>query len=291
MRRSLLSVLAALAVAACGGQATAPTPTPDLPSPPTAVPTAVPTETPSPEPSSTPSAAPPALFQARVVAEGGARIRAGPGMDQRIVTLEPQGTVESFDTWYRRVGDLPQPDPVSGRAQAWSRDWYHLTDKRGWMHATVLDARAPPGLPQAEWKPPQPPAGTGAGRRIVVSLAQQHLWGMDGDDTIVETVIASGRPDLATVTGRFTILGKFSPYLFRSPWPPGSQYWYLDSWTSYAMEFESTGFFIHDAPWRTEWGPGANLEAGTHGCVNVPIDAMTTLYRWAQVGDVVVVVP
>jgi lipoprotein-anchoring transpeptidase ErfK/SrfK len=59
----------------------------------------------------------------------------------------------------------------------------------------------------------------------------------------------------------------------------------------YAMEFESSGFFLHDAPWRSRYGPGTNNDNGTHGCVNVPRNAnqMDFLYGWTPVGTTVIV--
>ena len=125
----------------------------------------------------------------------------------------------------------------------------------------------------------------------MIDLSDQHLWAYDGEVKVVDTIVATGRPELPTITGTFSILVKYSPYEFISPWPPGSPWWYEPSWTNWAMEFESSGFFIHDAPWRTVWGPGANVKDGSHGCVNVPLAPMETLYRWARVGDLVVVQP
>ena len=137
--------------------------------------------------------------------------------------------------------------------------------------------------------PPVPPAG--AGHRILIDLSRQHLWAYDGSRLFLDTVVATGRPELPTVQGTFHILVKYSPYQFVSPWPYGSPYWYAPAWSQYAMEFESSGFFIHDAPWRTVWGPGADQIAGSHGCVNVPTTPMTKLYAWARVGDLVIVQP
>lgn len=283
--RALL-VAGLLVVAGCGrAYPASPSSSPSIV--PTQTVTATPVATPTPAPA--PTATPARTFAGAVIAEGGGRVRAGPGMDQRITGLEPTGAAETFDGWYRRAGDIAQPDPASGRAEDWSRDWYHLADGRGWMHATVVSARPPAGLAQAAWEPPKPPGDPGTGRRVVISIDQQHLWALDGDRTVVDTVIATGRPELTTVTGSFKILGKYSPYLFVSPWPKSSPYWYPPSWTSYAMEFESSGYFIHDAPWRTDWGPGANLQAGSHGCVNVPLEAMRALYEWARNGDLVIV--
>jgi L,D-peptidoglycan transpeptidase YkuD (ErfK/YbiS/YcfS/YnhG family) len=63
----------------------------------------------------------------------------------------------------------------------------------------------------------------------------------------------------------------------------------------YGLYFHDDGYYLHDAPWRTVFGPGSNATTGipgqnltgTHGCVNVPLAAMAQLYRWATPGTVV----
>ena len=101
-----------------------------------------------------------------------------------------------------------------------------------------------------------------------------------------------------------TILGSYLRFQSGRPWEArlfdpsyGTDYQYAEtagkrttpSWTNFAMEFIGGGYFIHDAPWRSWYGPGANLYNGTHGCVNVPYSPMATLWNWAPNGTTVVV--
>jgi hypothetical protein len=127
--------------------------------------------------------------------------------------------------------------------------------------------------------------------KIVVNLGAQHLWAYEGDSLLLDTDVATGRPALPTPPGDYHIFFKSSPYVMHSPWPYGSPYWYPDVWMNYAMEFRSGGYFLHDAPWRTHYGPGTNLWDGTHGCVNVPLAPMARLYAWAQLDDEVLIQP
>lgn len=138
--------------------------------------------------------------------------------------------------------------------------------------------------------PPPPPPPPVPQRHILVSLSQQHLWAYNGDQLFLETDVTTGRPELPTPPGHYTIFDKRSPYKFVSPWPYGSPYWYPDAWVNWAMEFIQGGYYLHDAPWRSWYGPGSNYGDGTHGCVNVPHDPMQSLYNWAQNGDIVDVV-
>ncbi|MBV8084326.1 MAG: L,D-transpeptidase family protein [Chloroflexi bacterium] len=134
-------------------------------------------------------------------------------------------------------------------------------------------------------------------KKIVVSLSQEKLWAYDGDNAVVSSLITSGGPDLPTPTGTFHILGRYPNFVFHSPWPKGSPYWYPDSPTTYALLFESSGYFIHDSPWRSWYGPGSNSVAGTpgggntgtHGCINAPFSIAGQLYKWADVGMPVII--
>lgn len=126
-------------------------------------------------------------------------------------------------------------------------------------------------------------------RHIVVSLDTQRLWALDGHRVLLTTLVTTGGPELPTVTGDFQIIDRESPFTFRSPFPRSSPFWYSPSTVSYALLFQADGYFIHDAPWRTFYGPGSNTVDGTpgtnttgsHGCVNVPLDPMAWLFQWA----------
>jgi lipoprotein-anchoring transpeptidase ErfK/SrfK len=79
------------------------------------------------------------------------------------------------------------------------------------------------------------------------------------------------------------VLRKVSPWTMTSDFPSSSPYWYPPSRVQYTLWFRDDGYAIHDAPWRAAYGPGTE-QAGSHGCVNVPMPTMTTLYDWADVG-------
>jgi lipoprotein-anchoring transpeptidase ErfK/SrfK len=134
-------------------------------------------------------------------------------------------------------------------------------------------------------------------QRIVVSLSQQRLWAYDGNKLVLTSLVTTGNRALPTPTGTFEITAKFHPFTFRSPWPKSSPYYYAPSPVNYAMLFREGGYFIHDAPWRTAYGPGTNSQVGTpgqnytgtHGCVNVPENVTRELYAWAPIGTTVIV--
>lgn len=137
-----------------------------------------------------------------------------------------------------------------------------------------------------------------SGKRIVISLSRQTLYAYDGTKLFVQTLVTTGNPSLPTPPGNYTIMAKYHPYEFISPWPLGSPYYYAPSPVSYAMLFRTGGYFIHDAPWRYAFGPGTNgagqpgtNHGGSHGCVNTPLGPMVALYFWTPIGTPVDVVP
>ena len=125
-----------------------------------------------------------------------------------------------------------------------------------------------------------------AGKVIVVSLVCQELTAYENRVPFVSTLITTGRPALPTPPGQYSVLSKISPYQMVSPWPPGSPFWYPPSWVTYTLWFRSDGYAIHDAPWRSVYGPGTQLN-GSHGCINTPFAPMQKLYPWAPVGTAV----
>jgi hypothetical protein len=136
------------------------------------------------------------------------------------------------------------------------------------------------------------------GKRIIVSLSRQTLFAYDGVKLIVQTFVTTGNPSLPTPLGDYSILAKYHPFEFVSPWPPGSPYWYPPSLSNFAMPFRSDGYFLHDAPWRSAFGPGTDGAGqpgtnygGTHGCVNIPPAPAEFLFGWADIGTPVQVVP
>jgi len=133
---------------------------------------------------------------------------------------------------------------------------------------------------------------------IIVSLSQQRLWAYEGHSLFLTSLVTTGNPLLPTPKGTFTILAKWHPFEFISPFPRSSWKWYEPSWVQYAMLFRVGGYYIHDAPWRTQFGPGSNTVAGTpgtnttgtHGCVNVPGTVSQELFQWAPDGTPVRIV-
>ena len=93
-----------------------------------------------------------------------------------------------------------------------------------------------------------------------------------------------GAPNTPTVTGTFHVYLKYDVQTMRGENADGSKYetegvpWVTYFTGSYAM---------HGAPWRSSFGWSGY--GGSHGCVNMPVDAAKFIYDWTDMGDTVVV--
>ena len=131
-------------------------------------------------------------------------------------------------------------------------------------------------------------AELGVGKVILISLSSQRLTAYQDGQKLLSTLVTTGRPALPTPPGATTVIKKDHPWMMVSDWPKSSPYWYPPSEVQYVLWFREGGYGIHDAPWRSYYGPGTEAH-GSHGCVNVPLDPMITLFNWADVGTRVVV--
>jgi lipoprotein-anchoring transpeptidase ErfK/SrfK len=134
------------------------------------------------------------------------------------------------------------------------------------------------------------------GKRIVINLSQQWLYAFDRGKEVFNSPVTTGQPGMDTPTGTYHVFSKLSPTTFYSPLPPSSPYYYAPTFINYALAFRDGGYFIHDATWRSDFGPHTNArhydhvygwETGSHGCVNLPINTMAWLYSWTPIGTTV----
>ncbi len=144
---------------------------------------------------------------------------------------------------------------------------------------------------------PPPPAAQG--HLIVVSLSKQALYAYLNGHLVYTTLVTSGMPQLYTPTGTWHVYAKVTNVTFHSPWAPGSPYYYKPEFVHYVLEYDSPYIYVHDSTWRSVFGPGTNYphrdpkfgyETGSHGCVNVSLNAAAWLYGWAPIGTTVQVV-
>ena len=138
------------------------------------------------------------------------------------------------------------------------------------------------------------------GKVMVVALTEQTLR-MYQDDVLVGMIlVVTGQPAAQTPPGLWHILTKETNVTFTSGEKPGSPLWYPDTHINYAMKYKEWGYYLHDATWRRDFGPGTNLphddytapgysNVGSHGCINMSLDDIRQLFDWAEIGIPVIV--
>src|SRR2546430_12682314 len=95
-------------------------------------------------------------------------------------------------------------------------------------------------------------------KTIVIRLSEQRVYAYDNGRQVFRAGVTTGRPSLATPVGNYYVMAKYHPTRFYSPWPSWSHNWYPPTDIDYALLFRGGGFFLHDAWWRTVFGPGTN---------------------------------
>lgn len=112
-------------------------------------------------------------------------------------------------------------------------------------------------------------------KHIYVDLSRQKLFAVEGDTTVFETWVSTGRWGW-TPTGNFRIWSKLRST--RMSGGSGADYYDLPN-VPYVMYFYRD-FGLHGAYWHNNFG-----HTMSHGCVNLrPIDA-EVLFNWADGPD------
>jgi hypothetical protein len=139
--------------------------------------------------------------------------------------------------------------------------------------------------PAADPRFPAVPDGTGSGRRIVYSNSSQRVWLVEADGSIFDSYLVSGRRGVPA---------------------PGTYAVYSESAVAYSGNLRlfhmvrfahgrSLAIGFHSIPVRPDGSPIQGLdELGqyrSHGCVRQDPAQAEELYKWADIGTTVVVLP
>jgi hypothetical protein len=119
------------------------------------------------------------------------------------------------------------------------------------------------------------------GTVLMISQVEQAMRVYQDGKLIRSFLVTTGRVERPALPGVWTVQDRKSPDAFKSTDPPGSPYWYPDTPIQYAILYHWGGFFVHDAWWRVNFGPGTQFPHydvggdesfagnGSHGCVNM----------------------
>jgi lipoprotein-anchoring transpeptidase ErfK/SrfK len=84
---------------------------------------------------------------------------------------------------------------------------------------TAVPSPSPQPMPTPT-APGTPPAPLPIGKVILVSLEDQWLYAYADGALTFDNAVETGRPELPTPTGTFSVLEKLRDVTFSSPWPP-----------------------------------------------------------------------
>jgi hypothetical protein len=141
-----------------------------------------------------------------------------------------------------------------------------------------------------------------SGRVVIISLREQTARFYQDGQLVNWSYVTTGAPGLPSVPGWHVAGLRLSPTTFHSPDPVGSPNYYQPTHINYAVGYNDGGYFLHDAWWRSWFGPNSNLphydpaafNGGSHGCINFPLHswqggaAMQWVYNWTLAGTPII---
>ncbi|MBR4830161.1 MAG: DUF5011 domain-containing protein [Bacilli bacterium] len=116
--------------------------------------------------------------------------------------------------------------------------------------------------------------------KIVINIEEQKLRYYEKGVVVFETDVVSGQNG-RTPKGTYSILDKT-----RNATLAGDDY---ETVVRYWMPFIGRNYGIHDASWRSRFGGNIYKTNGSHGCVNVSLQAAKELYDMVEVGTPVII--
>lgn len=113
---------------------------------------------------------------------------------------------------------------------------------------------------------------------IEIDLSRQKVWVYVDGNLEVETDCVTGciNKGHETPTGIYTLTYKEKDRILRGDKLPNGSYSY-QSHVDYWMPFNG-GIGLHDASWRNTFGGDIYINNGSHGCINLPLEAAEKIY-------------
>ncbi|WP_099331740.1 L,D-transpeptidase family protein [Actinomyces minihominis] len=115
---------------------------------------------------------------------------------------------------------------------------------------------------------------------IDINLSNYTVTAYEGATPVLQSPMVAGAPLTPTVTGEYSVWAKVPTQTMRGDNVDGTKYETPN--VPWILYFHG-GYATHGAYWRSSFGYDAGA-AGSHGCVNMPVDSAKSLYDWASVG-------
>lgn len=131
------------------------------------------------------------------------------------------------------------------------------------------------------------------GPHAEVSLSEQHAWFVDAAGNVLwESDVVTGRPDAkhSTPTGVWRVLNKATNYTLTGDVQASTGQPEYRTKVAFWMPFTYSGCGFHDATWQSAFGGTRYADGyGSHGCVNLPYNAASSLFDVISVNNAVIV--
>ncbi len=136
---------------------------------------------------------------------------------------------------------------------------------------------------------------------LMVSLSEQVMRVYQRGKLVRAFFVTTGRSELPSPPGVWSILDRRAPATFVSGEPQNSPYWFPPTPIKYAILYHYGGDFVHDAWWRQSFGPGTQFPHadaggntsynfdGSHGCINLTTSDASWVYKNTTWNTVIVV--
>ena len=198
---------------------------------------------------------------------------------QAIVNYPTQGLIDSSQTVADYQYAIGQLNNWLANFQAYQKDF---SDKTPYNQVHQTDTQ----LMQKY--------GDTSGKVIVVSLAEQAMRVYQDGKLVNSFQVVTGMPNHPSLPGTWWIETRQTDIKFTSGKQPGQEGYYPPTPIAYALLYHSGGYFIHEAWWRTMYGPDMQFPhldpggtsfayQGSHGCVNMSTADVQWVYNFATV--------
>lgn len=223
---------------------------------------------------------------------------------QAIQTIDPSNNLPYPDGYEYAASTTGIGDARDRLAAAKTQEDFQLVDNELQMFITNIQAMlqnlndpTPSDQPHQTDRTLMQHYGITGTRVVVVSLREQEARMYDNGKLVKTSQVTTGNPELPSPPGIHCVFAKLADYMDISPFPKSSPFYYQPTHINFGMYYSDYGYIVHDAWWRNSFGKYTNLphydpiafNNGSHGCVNFPLDTMTWLYPWAQIGTPVLV--
>lgn len=165
-------------------------------------------------------------------------------------------------------------------------------EEKAWLEEAVKGSGAiarKPVYTQEEFASMDDHSGIG-GSFIEADLTAQHLWVYQDGEEVFDTDLVSGLMTEYSHTpdGVWILDYKETDTTLLGDINEDGEYGYAE-YVNYWMRVNDDGIGLHDATWRDTFGGDIYINNGSHGCLNLPLEAAGKIYEYIDAWTPVVI--